>query len=124
MEGGKRVLMLGLEPSLVDFHHFPGLDAGKVIEGLRAESEKLSALGYQVQTRLVDLGETAEAVVSRALTESEFDCVMIGAGIRTAPTHFLLFERLINVVHRHAPSARICFNTKPGDSADAVQRWV
>jgi len=50
--------------------------------------------------------------------------VVIGAGIRTIPADFLLFERLVNVVHRNAPGARICFNTKPSDTAEAVQRWA
>jgi hypothetical protein len=33
---------------------------------------------------------------------------------------FLLFERLINVVHEAAPGARIAFNTSPADTAEAV----
>jgi hypothetical protein len=49
---------------------------------------------------------------------------MIGAGIRTIPSNFILFEKLINVVHEHAPQAKLCFNTKPSDTADAVQRWL
>ena len=49
-----------------------------------------------------------------------YDCIMIGAGVRTLPEHFLLFEKLINVVHAEAPSARIAFNTKPSDTAEAV----
>ena len=53
-----------------------------------------------------------------------FDAVLIGAGVRTAPDHFLLFEKLINAVHRHAPQAAICFNTNPTDTAAAVQRWA
>jgi hypothetical protein len=73
---------------------------------------------------LTDLGNTAEAVVSRKLSESAFDCILIGAGIRTLPTYFLLFEKLINVVHQNAPESKLCFNTKPGDTAEAVQRWV
>src|ERR1035437_8033326 len=44
-------------------------------------------------------------------------------GVRTIPSHFILFERLINVVHEHAPQAKLCFNTKPSDTAEAVQRW-
>jgi len=52
------------------------------------------------------------------------EAVVIGAGIRTIPAYFLLFERLVNVVHRTAPGARICFNTKPSDTAEAVQRWA
>jgi hypothetical protein len=50
--------------------------------------------------------------------------VVIGAGVRLPPVYFLLFERLINVVHTHAPDARIAFNTKPTDNAEAVQRWI
>lgn len=37
------------------------------------------------------------------LEKTPFDCVLIGAGVRTLTVHFLLFEKLINVVHAHAP---------------------
>jgi hypothetical protein len=36
----------------------------------------------------------------------------------------VLFEKLVNIVHDHAPHARLCFNTKPTDTAEAVQRWL
>jgi hypothetical protein len=49
--------------------------------------------------------------------------VMFGAALRAAP-HLLLFERLINLVHELAPRAKICFNSTPADTAEAVQRWV
>jgi len=35
-----------------------------------------------------------------------------------------LFEKLVNVVHEHAPHAKICFNTKPEDTAEGFLRWV
>jgi hypothetical protein len=35
-----------------------------------------------------------------------------------------LFGKLLNVVHALAPRAKICCNTSPADSAEAVQRWV
>jgi hypothetical protein len=35
-----------------------------------------------------------------------------------------LFETIINLVHALAPEARICFNTTPADTAEAVQRWI
>src|SRR6478609_5322155 len=54
-----------------------------------------------------------------------YDFIMIGAGLRIVPPYFLLFEKLINVVHRHAPAAtKVCFNTNPSDTADAVLRWA
>lgn len=58
------------------------------------------------------------------LQKKRFDCILIGAGVRTIPRHFILFEKLLNIVHEHAPQARICFNTRPGDTAEAVQRWT
>jgi hypothetical protein len=48
---------------------------------------------------------------------------MIGAGLR-APPQLLLFEKLLNLIHERAPRAKICFNTNPADSAEAVQRWI
>ena len=58
------------------------------------------------------------------LTSEPFDVVLIGAGVRKDEEHFLVFERLVNVVHEHAPHARMAFNTGPMDSAAAVQRWA
>jgi hypothetical protein len=48
----------------------------------------------------------------------------VGAGIRLQPHHHLLFEKIVNIVHEHAPQARICFNTTPLDTSDAVLRWI
>jgi hypothetical protein len=36
----------------------------------------------------------------------------------------MLFEKLINVVHAHAPQAKLCFNQLPSDIGEAVKRWV
>jgi len=81
-------------------------------------------VGYDVTSCLIDLGDTAEAVTAEALKSRTFDCVLIGAGLRQPGERLLLFERIINLIHRLAPTASICFNTTPADSAEAVQRWV
>jgi hypothetical protein len=121
----KKVLMLGLDPKVVDYSHLAvKLDEATLRAGLAADEKRLRELGYDAKWLLVDRGETAEAVVSAALKEKTFDCVLIGAGIRTIPPLFLLFEKLINVVHEGAPHAKICFNTVPEDSAVSVQRWA
>lgn len=127
MTSEKRVLIVGLDPRLIDFSkpgYPPGMDATKVLAGLKASEDELTGLGYGVQTCMHDFGETAEAVVQRQLEQKQFDCIMIGAGVRANPSNFLLFEKLINVVHEHAPHAKICFNTLPSDTAAAVKRWV
>ena len=99
------------------------------MEGSRAErrassEDALTRLGYRVHMCLTDFGETAVAVVQSQLEQQRFDCILIAAGIRTIPSNFMLFEKLINVVHAHAPHAKLCFNTKPSDTAEAVQRWL
>ena len=127
MTGNKSVLVIGLDPTLIDFSqpgYAPGMTATKVLAGLKSSEEELRALGYSVQLCLTDFGETAAVVVRDCLDKQRFDCILIGAGVRANPSNFLLFEILINVVHEHAPRARICFNTLPSDTATAVQRWM
>lgn len=123
----KSVLVIGLDPTLIDFSqpgYAPGMDATKVLAGLKSSEDELTRLGYSVQMCLTDLGETAPTVVQSQLSQKRFDCVLIGAGVRANPRHFMLFERLINVIHEHAPQAKLCFNTLPTDTAAAVQRWL
>ena len=127
MASEKSVLVIGLDPTLIDFSqpgYAPGMDATKVFAGLKSSEEELTGLGYSVEMCLTDFGETAEAVVQGRLEQRRFDCVLIGAGVRANPSNLLLFEKLINVVHEHAPQAKICFNTLPSDTAAAVQRWL
>ncbi|HEU4410828.1 MAG TPA: hypothetical protein VFS43_36585 [Polyangiaceae bacterium] len=125
----KSVLVVGLQPELVElsgleFGSMSDLSAEAVRSGLEAERQRLNDLGYDAHLCLTDLGETAEAVVAERLAQKRFACVVIGAGVRTIPKYFLLFEKLINVVHERAPQAKICFNTNPNDTAAAVQRWL
>jgi hypothetical protein len=96
------VLALGLDPAFVELPDHPELTPEMVRAYIELQLERLRALGYVVQSCLVDLGETAEAVTSYHLRAQSFDCVMIGAGLRDS-NRLLLFEKLINLVHAHAP---------------------
>ncbi|GEP02479.1 hypothetical protein [Methylobacterium oxalidis] len=122
------VVLVGIDPDLIDFSApaysgFPGLDAAKIRAGLEADAARLRDLGYDPEICFVDLGQTAEAVVRERLRRRLFDAVMIGAGVRLIPENTALFEKLLNVIHVHAPQAKFCFNTRPTDTAEAVQRW-
>lgn len=119
-----RVLMFGLLPAVVDLSSFPGLTQEKLAARLDAEEKSLRDAGFDARWVLLDLGETAEAVAAAALAEGGWDVILIGAGVRTVPAHFLLFERLLNLVHARAPGAKICFNTRPDDTKEAVLRWA
>jgi len=66
----------------------------------------------------------AGPTVERQLRSTNYDCVVIGAGVRLPPRNLALLEVVINAIRRTAPGAAIAFNTRPDDSADAAARWV
>lgn len=35
-----------------------------------------------------------------------------------------LFEKVINLIRRHAPDAAIAFNSSPDNSVEASMRWL
>jgi hypothetical protein len=120
----KSVLNIGLHPDVVNYSMFPGMTKEKLSQGLDAQKAALEKLGFDVTMCLIDLGETAEKVASAALRSRSYDAVEIGAGVRTPPPHLMLFEKIVNLVHELAPGAKICFNSRPEDTADAFLRWV
>ncbi len=120
----KRVLAIGIEPVHADYSAFPQLTPELIGFYIEAQLQRLRDLGYDVTSCLIDLGETAEAVVAAELRGGRLDCVVIGAGLREPKEHLLLFEKVLNLVHRLAPDAAICFNTTPADTAEAALRWV
>ena len=120
----KSVLAIGIDPGFVDFTALPQFTPEMFRSYIDAQIEKVRSMGYDITSCLIDLGDTAEAVTSEALKSRDFDCVLIGAGLRQPPERLLLFEKVINLIHRLAPNAAICFNTTPADTTEAVQRWV
>ena len=120
----RKVALIGWNPKVVDYSKWPDLTADKLSAALEAEKSKLIELGYEASWIFIDTAETAFNDLKGALIQNNFDCVLIGAGVRKVDEHFIVFEQLINAVHECAPGAKICFNTNPEDTAEAVQRWV
>jgi formylmethanofuran dehydrogenase subunit B len=120
----KRVLAIGIEPGGADHRAFPQFTPELVRNYIDAQLLRLTDLGYDVTSCLIDLDETPGVAVTSTLREASFDCVVIGAGLREPKERLQLFESVINLVHRLAPNAAICFNTNPADTAEAVQRWI
>eukprot|EP01040_Poterioochromonas_malhamensis_P000691 gene691-738_t len=120
----KKVALVGFLPQKLDLTNFPDLTAEKIHAGLIADVEAISKKGLDCQLIYVDPTDfNSTAALVKELPK--LDIVLIGAGIRTLPPFFLYFEKLINLIHENSrPSTRICFNTSPFDSADAVARWA
>ena len=121
----RSVLLIGLAPHAVDFSKVPGLDEAKLRAGIEAGLAEIVAAGYDAAWCLTDSDwASAGPQIAARLAEKRWDAVMIGAGIRAIPDHFLLFEQVLNLVHAGAPAAKICFNTSPDTTLAALQRWV
>jgi len=122
-----RILLLGLDPETVDFSDPalpPGMTVEKVRAGIEVALKQFSDRGWDSDNGFIRPDETAGPTVERLLHSANYDCVVIGGGVRLPPRNLALFEVVINAVRRAAPNAAIAFNTKPDDSADAAARWV
>jgi len=122
-----RILLLGLDPETVDYSDPalpPGMTANKVRAGITVAVKQFTERGWESDVGFIRPDETAGPAVERLLRSANYDCVVIGAGVRLPPRHLALFEVVINAVRKAAPGAAIAFNTRPDDSADAAARWV
>jgi hypothetical protein len=122
-----RILLLGYDPETVDFSDPalpPGMTAEKVHASIAVAMQQFAQRGWEADVNLVRPDETAVPAVQRQLASKNYDCVVIGAGMRLPPRGLVLFEAVINAVRQAAPGAAIAFNSRPDDSADAAARWV
>ena len=104
-----------------------GLTKEKIMAMLAQQNEELRTHGIAPTMLLLDPTNPRDdnaAKVTHELGKNAYDVVSIGAGVRTFPEHFLLFECLVNVVHQHAPNARIAFDTAPDDKVQSILRHV
>ena len=122
-----RILLLGLDPETVDFSDPalpPGMTAEKVHAGIVVATKGFVERGWEFDVCFIRPDETAGPTVERQLLSTNYDCVVIGGGVRLPPRNLALFEVLINAIRKAAPQTAIAFNTRPDDSADAAARWV
>ncbi|MFI5488943.1 hypothetical protein [Micromonospora echinaurantiaca] len=114
-----RVLVIGLDP-----YRVPGpWDPKPVADGIEAGRTRFAERGVGAEFCLLGLdgSDDIPAVVTAALCAQPWECVVVGGGVRN---DLELFERVVNLVRRHAPEAAIAFNTTPTDTFEAAARWV
>jgi hypothetical protein len=122
-----RILLLGLDPETVDFSDPalpPGMTVEKVHAGIAVALKQFSDHGWESDVCFIRPDETAGPTVERQLRSTNYDCVVVGGGVRLPPRNLALFEVVIDAIRKAAPNAPIAFNTRPDDSADAAARWV
>jgi hypothetical protein len=117
-----RVLVIGLDP-----YRVPGpWDPAPVAEGIAIGMARFAEAGVGAEACLfgLDGSDDIEAVVTGALRSRPWEVVVVGGGVRKNEERLALFERIINLVRRHAPGAAIAFNSRPDDTYEAAARWL
>ncbi|MFB0619586.1 hypothetical protein [Streptomyces sp. AGS-58] len=114
-----RVLILGIDPRAV-----PGMDGDALRAALDQELARFGEHAIDASMTLIELDESAEPAIVAALSEHDWDVVVIGGGIRKPEPLLPLFEQVVNLVRRHASKAAIAFNTSGGDSVESAKRWL
>ncbi len=122
-----RILLLGLDPETVDFTDPalpPGMTVERVHAGIAVALRQFADRGWESDVGFIRPDASAAQETDRLLSAKDYDCVVIGAGVRLPPRNLALLEVVINTIRKAAPDAAIAFNTRPDDSADAAARWV
>src|SRR5450755_1345443 len=122
-----KILFVGQKPETVDFSDPslpPGFNAEKINAGIALGVKKIEEHGWKGDTCMITPDAAGSAMLEKALTGADYDCVVIGGGLRLPPKSLALFETVVNIIHRAAPNAAIAFNTQPGDTADAAARQL
>ncbi|MCE3551476.1 hypothetical protein LWC33_08415 [Pseudonocardia sp. RS11V-5] len=115
-----RVLVIGLDP-----YRVPGpWDPEPVATAITEWTARFAEQGIDVRNCLIGLdgSDDVEAVVTAALRDHPWECVVVGGGIRKHEEQLDLFETVVNLVHRYAPDAAIAFNHTPSDVVEAAVR--
>lgn len=103
-----RILLLGLDPETVDFSDPalpPGMTAEKVRAGITVALKQFTERGWKSDVGFIRPDETAGPTVERQLRSANYDCVVIGGGVRLPPRHLVLFESSSTLFAR-LPQAR------------------
>jgi hypothetical protein len=122
-----RVLFVGQAPETVDFSDPslpPGFNAKKIQAGIDLAAAKIAERGWVGDICMIPPDAAGIAMLEKQLAAATYDCVVIGGGMRLPPKGLVLFEKVVNAVHKAAPGAAIAFNTRPEDTAEAAARWL
>jgi hypothetical protein len=126
LPGTTKVLSVGLHPRVLDYSRMPeGVDEVSFTARIEAAHAALREAGFDVVPCLIDTDpDRSEAAVREQLRGQAFGVAMIGGGVRLAPENTVLFERLVNVLTEAAPGIRLCFNSSPENTVEALSRWI
>lgn len=117
------ILSLGLHPSAIDYSRHPGLDEATLTARIAVGESTLRDAGFDIVSCQVPADQhEAEKKIRECVAATPVRVVVIGAGLRMAPEHTVLFERIVNLLNELVPGVVFRFNTTPETTIDALRR--
>jgi len=76
-------LLVGWNPDVVEYDKWSRLTPEKLRAGLEGDKDKMNVQGYKAKLGLIDSADTSSKSVIDLLSERTYECMLIGAGVRT-----------------------------------------
>ena len=105
----------------VDHPAIPAEIRPKIAAAIQHAEEEFARTNATIRQMSASPADSSAFVAQ--LKEGSVAGVVIGNGVRSNPGLTVFFEQLVDLVHVHAPQAKLMFNTKPDDTLEAIQRW-
>jgi short-subunit dehydrogenase len=123
MKTKNRVLLIGVDTTKTLNRDNAGYDPAEIHRQSIIAKDNLTAMGYEAKWCYLDItsNDASEALTTELLT-NQFDCILVGAGLRKRPDQLHLLEKLINIIHLNAIGAKICFNEDVHDTVETVKQ--
>ncbi|CAF1197328.1 unnamed protein product [Rotaria sordida] len=107
------------------------LGLGRGVSTAKQAEENLKALGYKnikIDGSLENNAGGDEKLIA-LLKENDWDAVSLGGGLTGYDEHFQRevatlhwFNRIVNIIHEHAPKAKFIFVDKPASLVEGIHR--
>jgi NAD(P)-dependent dehydrogenase (short-subunit alcohol dehydrogenase family) len=119
------ILIIGENPdSTRPEDHPAGVTAETIRAALHEARAALRAKGHEAAILWTTSADRVANELADAVRGHRYDVLVIGAGLRVLPPMAAQFERLMNAIREHAPTARLAFNSRPEDTAEAAERQL
>jgi len=120
-----RVVMIGIDPDLVDFSDPalpPGMNADIIKRGIEKGLELMREAGHDAEPFVITPDQAGIDRVAARLAQGGVDCVTIGGGVHRPNSMVPLFEALVNLAALCPSHPAIAFVSRPDETLEGLKR--
>jgi hypothetical protein len=124
MNNNNKVLLIGMDTTKLASTSVTEFDSAIIRKEAEDALQTLIGKGYDAKWHFVDVTGNPAQSLTEDLQYNQYDCVMVGAGVRRRPETLGLFEEIVNVIHFNASKSKICFNADVYDTVPVIERHL